>query len=338
MTIPALSILLPTYNGERHFTAQIESILGQSFDDYELLIVDDGSSDSSPAIAAAFAARDPRIRLLEGGGTNAGQKARLVELLRAARAPLVSVADQDDVWDRERTRRLVEGLGDKALSYGRSELIDGEGRLLGVNLAANFGGPPAPGDCLALLFNPRVSGHAMVARREVVTETAFRRFQPFDWLIALEALFSSGIAYVDDAVVHHRIHGGNQCNSSVVQRPSPLQRLRPGRIYAELQSTRRRRYNFTERLEHLAYSAVLADDRRALFARIAGRCRDAWFQPGTGRPFSDPGLKRFLIESLAPLAGSERDLAVAVDHITGLTQSQYHPRALYQSAKLLFWY
>jgi glycosyltransferase involved in cell wall biosynthesis len=338
MTIPALSILLPTYNGEAHFAAQIESILAQSWEDFELLIVDDGSSDSTPAIAAAQAARDPRIRLLEGGGGNEGQKARLIELVRAARAPLLSVADQDDVWDRERTRRLVEALGDNALAYGRSELIDGEGRPLGINLAANFGGAPAPGDRIALLFTPRVSGHAMVARREMVTETAFRRFQPFDWLIALEALFSSGIVYVDEAIVHHRIHGGNQCNAGVIQRPSPLQRLRPGRLYAELQSTRRRRYNFTERLEHLAHSPVLAGDRRALFARIAGRCREAWFQPGTGRPFSDRSLRRFLIDSLAPLAGSERDLAVAIDHITGLTQSQYHPRALYQSAKLLFWY
>ncbi|MEA3034947.1 MAG: hypothetical protein QOH04_706 [Sphingomonadales bacterium] len=337
MTSPALSILLPTYNGEAHFAAQIESILGQSWEDFELLIVDDGSSDATPALAAAFAARDPRIRLFEGGG-NAGQKERLIELVQAARAPLLSVADQDDVWDGERTRRLVEGLGDNALSYGRSELVDAAGNRLGVNLAANFGGPPAPGDCIALLFNPRVSGHAMVARRQVVTEMAFRRFQPFDWLIALEALFSRGIAYVDDAIVYHRIHGANQCNSSVVQRPSPIQRLRPGRIYAELQSTRRRRFNLTERLEHLAYSPVLPADRRALFARVAERCREAWFQPGTGRPFTDARLRRDLIEALRPLAGSERDWAVAHDHIVGLTQSQLHPRALYQSAKMLFWY
>src|SRR4051794_37226143 len=154
MTIPALSILLPTYNGEPHFTAQIESILAQSWEDYELLIVDDGSTDSTPAIAAAFAARDPRIRLVESAGSNAGQKARLIQLLRASRAPLISIADQDDVWDRERTRRLIEALGDKALAYGRSDLIDGEGRPLGVNLAANFGGAPEPGDRIALLFTP----------------------------------------------------------------------------------------------------------------------------------------------------------------------------------------
>jgi glycosyltransferase involved in cell wall biosynthesis len=337
MTVPAVSILLPTYNGEPYLPEQLDSILAQSWQDFELLSVDDGSSDGTPELMRSYAGRDRRIRLLEGGG-NVGQKERLVQLIAGSRAPLVSIADQDDVWDPERTRRLVEGLGDAGLAYGRSELVDAEGNPLGRSLIENFGPPPAPGDRLALLFVPRVSGHGLVARREVLTEMAFRRFQPFDWLIALDALFSSGLAYVDDAIVFHRLHGGNQCNSSVHGSPSALQRLRPGRIYAEMQSTRRRRFNFLERLEHLAYSPVLTPERRALFAKLAGRCRDAWFQPGTGRPFTNPALRRFLSEALRPLAGSEWDWRTANDHIKGLTQAQIHPRALYQSAKLLFWY
>jgi glycosyltransferase involved in cell wall biosynthesis len=337
MSAPAVSILLPTYNGARYLPEQIDSILAQSWSDFELVAVDDGSSDATPERLRSYAARDPRIRLLEPGG-NLGQKERLAQLAREARAPLLSIADQDDVWEPERTRRLVEGLGGATLSYGRSELIDGDGKPLGRTLIENFGPPPAEGDRLALLFVPRVSGHCMLVRREAVTEMAFRRFQPFDWLIALEALFSGGLAYVDDAVVLHRLHGGNQCNAGVGSRPSPLQRLKPGRIYAEMQSTRRRRFNLVERLEHLGHSPVLDAERRNLFLRIASRCRDSWFQPGSGPPFVDRPLRRFLVDGLRPLAGSERDWFVAMDHITGLTQAQVHPRALYQSAKLLFWY
>jgi glycosyltransferase involved in cell wall biosynthesis len=334
---PAVSILLPTWNGEAHLAAQLDSILGQSFGDFELLVVDDGSSDGTPALLEAYAARDARIRLLPSGG-NKGQKERLWELALAARAPLLSIADQDDVWDRERTAALVRGLGDKAMSYGRSELIDASGAPLGRNLIENFGAPPDPSDRLALLFVPRVSGHASLVRRKAVTETAFRRFAPFDWLLALDALFSDGLVYVDEAVVHHRLHGGNQSNAGVASRPSPLQRLRPGRIYAELQSTRRRRYNFLSRIEHLGHSPVIRDEHRRLFARLAERCRWAWFQPGTGSPFVDRRLRRELEEALRPLAGSERDWAVAADHIWGLTRAQAHPASLYQSAKLLFWY
>jgi glycosyltransferase involved in cell wall biosynthesis len=334
---PALSILLPTYNGEPHLAEQLDSILGQSWSDFELLIVDDGSSDGSQALAESYARRDSRIRIVPSRG-NAGQKARLHELVGEARAPLLSIADQDDIWEPERTRLLVERLGGNALSYGRSDLVDAGGAPLGRSLIENFGPPPDAGDRLALLFVPRVSGHGMVVRRETVTEMAFRRFQPFDWLIALDALFSRGIVYVDNAVVHHRLHDANQCNRSVGDRPTPLQRLRPGRIYAEMQSTRRRRFNLVERLEHLGHSPVLEGDTARRFAALAERCREAWFQPGTAPPFADTKLRRYLVETLKPLAGSERDWQIAADHITGLTQSQFHPRALYQSAKLLFWY
>jgi glycosyltransferase involved in cell wall biosynthesis len=335
--LPAVSILLPTWNGEAHLAAQLDSILGQSFGDFELLIIDDGSTDGTPALLDAHAAREPRIRLLPGGG-NQGQKRRLWQLAQAARAPLLSIADQDDVWDAERTRALVEGLGGKAMSYGRSELIDAAGVPLGRNLIENFGAAPDPADRLALLFVPRVSGHASLVRREAVSEMAFSRFAPFDWLLALDALFSGGLVYVDEAVVHHRLHGGNQSNAGVARRPSPLQRLRPGRIYAELQSTRRRQYNFLGRIEHLAHSPVIDDDHRRLFARLAERCRWAWFQPGSGPPIVDRRLRRELTEALKPLAGSEADWAVAADHIAGLTRAQTHPASLYQSAKLLFWY
>lgn len=334
---PAVSILLPTFNGEAHLAAQLDSILGQSFGDFELLIVDDGSSDGTPKLLDAHAARDARVRLLPGGG-NQGQKQRLWELASAARAPLLSIADQDDVWDEHRTRALVDGISDKSMSYGRSELIDAAGAPLGRNLIENFGAPPDPSDRLALLFVPRVSGHVSLIRREAVTEMAFRRSAPFDWLLALEALFSRGLVYVDEAVVHHRLHGGNQSNAGVVQRPSPLQRLRPGRIYAELQSTRRRRYNFLARIEHLAHSRVIHGGHRRLFAHVAERCRWAWFQPGNGPLVVDRRLRRELEEALRPLAGSELDWAVAADHIKGLTRAQAHPASLYQSAKLLFWY
>jgi glycosyltransferase involved in cell wall biosynthesis len=334
---PSVSILLPTYNGSIHLREQIESILAQTLSDFELVIVDDGSTDDSATICGDYRRRDRRVRILESAG-NRGQKARLVELAGAARAPLIAFSDQDDIWHPEKLALLRDGLGDRGLAFGRSELVDGTGKQLGRTLTENFGPLPAPGDRLRLLFVPRISGHALVVRREIVTDMAFRRFQPFDWLIGLDALFSTGVAYVHDAIVYHRLHGGNQCNASVEQEIRGLQRLRPGRIYAELQSTRRRRFNFLERIEHLGFSPIIDEEARLMFSRAADRCRAAWLQPGDTIPFSDSKLREFLLDSLKPWAGTEEDWAVAVDHVTGLSKSQFHPRTLYQSAKTLFWY
>src|SRR4030042_1900799 len=57
-----VSIILPTYNGGRFITKAIKSVLGQSFADYEFLIVDDGSTDNTPEIVKEFSRKDKRIR------------------------------------------------------------------------------------------------------------------------------------------------------------------------------------------------------------------------------------------------------------------------------------
>ncbi len=64
MNAPAISIVLPVYNGERYLREALDSIFAQTFADFELIAVDDRSSDSSPEILAEYAARDPRMRVV----------------------------------------------------------------------------------------------------------------------------------------------------------------------------------------------------------------------------------------------------------------------------------
>src|SRR5687767_6393032 len=62
MNPPLLSIGLPVYNGQRYLHAALDSLLGQDFDDFELIIADNASTDETEAICREFAARDRRIR------------------------------------------------------------------------------------------------------------------------------------------------------------------------------------------------------------------------------------------------------------------------------------
>jgi glycosyltransferase involved in cell wall biosynthesis len=329
---PAVSILLAAWNGAGFLAEQMDSILAQSLGDFELLVADDGSSDSTPDILAAYAARDRRIRLLPAAG-NRGQKARLLELLGEARAPLVAVSDQDDVWDTGKLAALAAGLGDAALAFGRSDLVDASGAPIGRTLLESCGS--APGEAgLSLFFSAQVSGHAMLVRREAVTDMAFLRSEPYDWLISLDAALSAGIRYVDSAVVRHRMHGANQSNASFEHRVRGLARLRPARVRRELRSIARRRYHFVQRLEHVAHSPVVPEAARRDFASVESWCRAAWFSPG----LSGGELRGRLIETLMPYAKSERDWAIALDHLTGLTQGPLHPRSAYQAAKAILWY
>jgi len=103
MAVPAISVAMSVYNGERFLREAIESVLAQTFGDFEFLIVDDGSSDGSRAILEAYAAADPRIRLIVR--ENRGLIASLNQLIAEARAPLVARMDADDICKPERFER-----------------------------------------------------------------------------------------------------------------------------------------------------------------------------------------------------------------------------------------
>jgi hypothetical protein len=92
---PTITVAMSVYNNAPYLPAAIESILGQSFTDFEFLIVDDGSSDGSGAIIDSYAARDKRIRPLHQ--ENQGLIASLNRTLREARAPLIARMDGDDI-------------------------------------------------------------------------------------------------------------------------------------------------------------------------------------------------------------------------------------------------
>lgn len=106
--VPAISVLMSVYNGESHIYASVRSILAQTWDNFELLIVNDGSTDRSGAIVRDLAAEDGRIRLVDR--ENRGLIASLNEALALARAPLLARMDADDIAMPDRFRRQVEYL------------------------------------------------------------------------------------------------------------------------------------------------------------------------------------------------------------------------------------
>jgi glycosyltransferase involved in cell wall biosynthesis len=105
---PLISVCMPVYNTESYVAEAVESILAQTYRNFEFLIVDDGSTDRSLAILERYAAQDSRIRL--SSRANAGYLVRLNEMLDDARGDLIARMDADDVAMPERFIRQVEFL------------------------------------------------------------------------------------------------------------------------------------------------------------------------------------------------------------------------------------
>ena len=95
---PLVSIIVPVYNAERYLRYCIDSILGQSYVNLEVILVDDGATDNSPTICDEYAAKDSRVVVIhqENGGIAKAQNAGL----DAAHGGYIAFADNDDILDR----------------------------------------------------------------------------------------------------------------------------------------------------------------------------------------------------------------------------------------------
>ena len=101
-----VSVLMPAYNCEKYIAAAIDGILGQTFDDFEFIILNDGGTDGTARIIAEYARRDKRIRFIDNRQNHGVAHARNM-LLDAARGEYVAFADADDISRPERLARQV---------------------------------------------------------------------------------------------------------------------------------------------------------------------------------------------------------------------------------------
>ena len=106
MARPLLTVIMPSYNAERFIAESIESVLAQTVEDWELIVVDDASSDGTLDIVAEFQRRDSRIRLVAEDANHGPADARN-RGLDQARGDLIAFLDSDDVWFPEKTAKQV---------------------------------------------------------------------------------------------------------------------------------------------------------------------------------------------------------------------------------------
>ncbi|HEX7420227.1 MAG TPA: glycosyltransferase family A protein, partial [Thermoanaerobaculia bacterium] len=131
---PRVTVLMPVFNRERFVGEAIQSVIAQDFTDFELLIVDDGSTDRTPEILRSWAQRDPRIVVVTSPA-NQGIPAALNSGLRHARAPYVARFDSDDIMMPRRLAAQAAVLDcepNVVLASCAYETMDSEGNYLGT--------------------------------------------------------------------------------------------------------------------------------------------------------------------------------------------------------------
>lgn len=130
---PTLSVGLPVYNGQQYLAQALEALLAQSYDDFELIISDNASTDGTESICRAYAARDDRIRYVRQPA-NIGADPNHQFVVDEARGRLFKWAAHDDLYEPELLRRCVEALESHpgvVLAHAADAAIDEEGNVLG---------------------------------------------------------------------------------------------------------------------------------------------------------------------------------------------------------------
>lgn len=203
---PCVSVVLPVRDGSTFLSTAVESILGQTLSNFELLIVDDGSQDGTLAILDRFAASDNRIRVLKQAPL--GVAAALNTGLGAAKAAIVARMDADDIAAPERLARQLAALKSRsnAVAIGSAcRVLDRDGKLLG------YRSPPIQPDHIrrSLLHGNCIIHPTMMLRRDPVLRlggyrSAFRFCEDFDLWLRLSEHYD--LINLPEALLDYREH------------------------------------------------------------------------------------------------------------------------------------
>ena len=212
---PKVTILLCTYNGERHLDAQLATLAAQTLPNIDVRVSDDGSNDATLMILEQWAQLWTKgaFTIANGPGHGFAENFRSL-LVSAFEADYIAFCDQDDLWDPDKLEHACTWLSRHAADapgvYGsRTRLIDDEGRQIGFSPL--FKKPPTFQNCLVQSL---AGGNTIVLNRNAhhLVREASRRtsFVSHDWWCFLLVTGSGGVAhYEPQPRIDYRQHNGN---------------------------------------------------------------------------------------------------------------------------------
>jgi glycosyltransferase involved in cell wall biosynthesis len=212
---PLVSAIVPVFNGERFLAAAIDSALAQTLGDLEIVVVDDGSSDASAAIADRYAAWYPD-RVVVIHQANAGVCVARNAGIVAARGRYLAMLDADDVWLPHHLAVCVQTLAQRAdigLVHANIEKIDAQGKTL-EPVMRYWDRSDADTFTTFYLRREHVSCSTVVVRRELIDavggfDLAFNRLGSEDRDLWLRCAVVAEFAFINDVHVRYRVHAAN---------------------------------------------------------------------------------------------------------------------------------
>lgn len=199
---------MATYNGCSFLPEQLDSIITQTSPPYELIIVDDCSSDETRSIIKKYQDKHPFIHLHKNE-TNTGVTRAFEKAISLCTGDYIALSDQDDIWEPDKLEILLAASGSEDAVYSNSLLVDENGNSSGIEfkslmkLQSYYTGEP-------FLMGNCIPGHSILMKTDFARIiTPFPNKIMHDRWIGFCAAGGNGIRYIDKPLVKYRQHDSN---------------------------------------------------------------------------------------------------------------------------------
>ncbi|MCX3067000.1 glycosyltransferase family 2 protein [Cetobacterium somerae] len=211
-----VEILMATYNGEDYIVEQIESLLNQTYNNWNLLIRDDGSKDRTIEKIEKFEKKYPnKIKLLKDNKGGLRAKDNFLELLKNSKENYIMFCDQDDVWLPNKIeltlKKMLEVEDGPTLIHTDLKVVDDELNILANSFWQFQNLNPNRKTHNYLIVQNNITGCTMMINRELADLSNGNFFNGImhDWVIAIIASLKGKIDYINESTILYRQHEKN---------------------------------------------------------------------------------------------------------------------------------
>jgi len=234
-----ISVVMATWNGEQFIKEQLDSILTQTYDNLEIICVDDQSSDSTIAILQKYSEKHPSVVQVIAQTVNTGSRTAFSNGCAAATGEFIAFADQDDWWLPSKLEVLFDELikdENLAFVYSNSELVDENLKQIQPKTFTDSTNFINGKNYYRLINDNTIMGCSMLLRADFVKKCLPFPSKGFhhDWYLAIMALgYDYAVKYIDQVLFKYRRHSSNQVNKVRKKHSQNKTRFRALRTYLE---------------------------------------------------------------------------------------------------------
>jgi len=213
---PLVSIIMPVYNQEQFVPIAIESVLKQTYNRWELIIIDDGSTDNTLSIISSF--NNPNIHIVSQSHLGLeGLSQTYNKALSISSGDVVAILEGDDYWPFDKLEKQVKAFEDSevVLSFGLCLYVDEKGNILGKSKGTNFNEARGYKLRKMFLFRNFIPSVTVMIRKEALLPEGFIGITgvPFvDFPTWFSLTYKGKILYMSDILGNWRLHTGQTTN------------------------------------------------------------------------------------------------------------------------------